>query len=192
MSSEARIRPYHPDDLAQVKELEERIGPYRPEDQPEVEAMFERARQAEQRRDPSWMPLAPPPPGLERVEDAYLAFWVAEMPLNNGADQVVGMVGVSHPTMPSHLPLARKWLRRNDVVELDYLRVAPETRRRGLGTELNRTAIKWCRSSGFRTLVLNTTSAQAPALSLYRKLGFLEVGRSFTGKFELVWHELAL
>jgi hypothetical protein len=39
----------------------------------------------------------------------------------------------------------------------------------------------------FQALVLNTTSAQLPALALYGKLGFAEVGRCFLGPYELVW-----
>jgi ribosomal protein S18 acetylase RimI-like enzyme len=39
----------------------------------------------------------------------------------------------------------------------------------------------------FRALVLNTTSAQLPALAMYRRLGFTEVGRCFLGPYELVW-----
>jgi ribosomal protein S18 acetylase RimI-like enzyme len=31
-----------------------------------------------------------------------------------------------------------------------------------------------------------------PALAMYRRLGFQEVGRSFAGIFELVWLELLL
>ena len=49
-----------------------------------------------------------------------------------------------------------------------------------------------CRESGFRTIVLNTTSAQEPAPRLYRKLGFREAARSFLGEFELVWFERSL
>ena len=57
---------------------------------------------------------------------------------------------------------------------------------------MSRKAIEWSRDSGFRTIVLNTTSAQKPALGLYRKLGFREAARSFLGEFELVWFELSL
>jgi len=39
----------------------------------------------------------------------------------------------------------------------------------------------------FRSLVLNTTAAQIPALAFYRRIGFQEVGRSYLGAFELVW-----
>jgi ribosomal protein S18 acetylase RimI-like enzyme len=42
-------------------------------------------------------------------------------------------------------------------------------------------------SFGLRSLVLNTTVAQLPALALYRKLGFNELGRSYLGSYELVW-----
>jgi hypothetical protein len=45
---------------------------------------------------------------------------------------------------------------------------------------------------GLRSLVLNTTAAQIPALALYHKLGFHELGRSFLGSYELVWMQRRL
>ena len=50
-----------------------------------------------------------------------------------------------------------------------------------------RELISWSASSGLRTLVLNTTAAQLPALALYRGLGFREIGRSYLDLYELVW-----
>lgn len=195
-----RIHPYHADDLPQVRALEARVTPYRPEDQSAVEAMFECARRAEVDGDPDWIPQTPSPPDLDQIEDVYLAFWVAVLSTTEvtapGSDQIVGMVGVYRAgfdsELPPHSPLARAWRNRDDVAELRRLRVAPEVRRQGIGAQLNETAIAWSRAQGYRTLVLNTTAAQAPALSLYHKLGFREVGRSFVGRYELVWLELAL
>jgi hypothetical protein len=45
---------------------------------------------------------------------------------------------------------------------------------------------------GFRSLVLNTTAAQIPALALYGKLGFHELGRSYLGSYEPVWMQRLL
>jgi len=41
-------------------------------------------------------------------------------------------------------------------------------------------------------LVLNTTSAQIPALAFYSRFGFQELGRSYLGAYELVWMYLRL
>ena len=132
----------------------------------------------------------------ESAADADSSAWVAVRPLDTGADRVVGFAEVSHTgavsQMPPTMPMAREWRRREDVAELRRLSVAPEFWRQGVGTRLSRTAIEWCRDNGFRSIVLNTTSAQKPALALYRKLGFREAARSFLGEFELVWFELAL
>jgi ribosomal protein S18 acetylase RimI-like enzyme len=61
----------------------------------------------------------------------------------------------------------------------------------GLGTRLCQTVIEWSRPR-YGTLVVNTTTPQKPALQLYRKLGFQEVGLSFVDRYELVWLERRL
>jgi hypothetical protein len=43
-----------------------------------------------------------------------------------------------------------------------------------------------------RSLILNITSPQIPALGLYFDLGFMEAGRYFKGMFEMVLLELEL
>ena len=72
------------------------------------------------------------------------------------------------------------------------MRVAEEVWRQGIGTRLTEVAIDWCRHHGVRTLVLNTTTPQGPAIGLYHKLGFREVARTFIGRYELVWLRLDL
>jgi GNAT superfamily N-acetyltransferase len=90
------------------------------------------------------------------------------------------------------LPLAQQWRKRRDVAELRHLRVAPEQRGEGVGTRLGERALEWCRNQGLHALVCNATSAQVPALGLYRKLGFREVCRTYVGEYELVWSEVVL
>ncbi len=142
------------------------------------------------------MPRTPAAAAPESAAEADSTAWVAVLPVDTGADQVVGFAEVSRAgavsQMSPSMPLAREWRRRNDVADLRRLSFAPEVWRQGIGTRLSQTAIEWCRDSGFRTIVLNTTSAQKPALALYRKLGFREAARSFLGEFELVWFELGL
>ena len=198
MSTEILIRTYRPDDLTQAKALDARVQPYRPEDEPAVDAMFERARGARETGE-LWMPLdhgPSPESDVALAVDIYLAMCVAVRQPSDTADQIVGIVGVGQADtaleMPTAMPLAEEWRCRKDVAQLTHLRVAPEVWRRGVGTRLSRTVIEWCREHEYRTLVLNTTSAQAPALGLYRKLGFQEIARSYVDKYELVWLGLEL
>lgn len=72
------------------------------------------------------------------------------------------------------------------------MRVAEDMWRQGIGTQLAELVIDWCRLHGIRTLVLNTTSPQKPAIGLYTKLGFCEMDRTFLGRYELVWFRLDL
>ena len=113
------------------------------------------------------------------------------MPSESGEERIVGTAQVIGPTtlaeMPPDLPLGRKWRLRDDVAELKRLRVADDMRRRGVGTQLTQAVIDWCRVHGFRTLVLNTTTPQKPAIALYKRVGFREADRTFLGKYELVW-----
>jgi ribosomal protein S18 acetylase RimI-like enzyme len=128
------------------------------------------------------------------VDDAaHLAFWVAVA--GNG---VVGTVGLrqvgevssvaSDSAENSSMPGLQSWIESGTVGEVRRLRVAPEWRRCGLGTALMQELINSATFSfGLRRLVLNTTAAQIPALALYARLGFHELGRSYLGAYELVW-----
>jgi ribosomal protein S18 acetylase RimI-like enzyme len=189
-----QIRPYQIDDLVRIKALHGRMGPYRPEDQPVVEEMFARAAKAERTGD-RWVPLAPSADSLDAIEESYLAFWVAVATGPQETGELAGTVGVRRcveMTGSGGLAIALAWQQSGDVAELLSLRVAPERWRSGIGAQLCRTVIDWSRENRFRSLVLNTTAAQVPAIALYRRLGFREVGRSFAGVYELVWLELPL
>jgi ribosomal protein S18 acetylase RimI-like enzyme len=190
-----QIRRYEVHDLEKVRALHERMEPFRPDDQAAVQAMYARAAEAERTRD-RWVPYSPAADSLEVIEASYLAFWVAVAAAGRDRDAVVGMVGVrrcgAEMTALCGLPIASEWQQRGTIVELRRLRVAPEHWRRGIGTRLSQSVIDWSYNNGFRSVVLNTTVAQVPALAMYRRLGFQEVGRSFAGIFELVWLELLL
>ncbi len=118
------------------------------------------------------------------------------MPSGTGSYRVVGIVevvdGAPVVEMPAAMPLAQEWGKRTDIATLTRLSVDPEFWRRGLGFSLIQTAADWCREQGHGILVLNTTSPQLPAMSLYLKAGVREVGLSYLGRYELVWFELAL
>ena len=182
------IRRMRPADQPQAEALWKGLSPYRPGDEPEVEAMYERALRARDAGDSRWKSLEDmksdvlPPTRLEN--------WVAVVPSGRGEDRVVGTVQVVSPTalseMPADHPLSRELLLRDDVAELRLMRVIETMWRQGIGTRLTEVAIDWCRNHGVRTLVLNTTSPQKPAIGLYHKLGFREVGRTFIERYELV------
>ena len=187
------IRSLQEDDLQKIDALEERVQPYTAQDEAAVQAMYARATRAKQAQDPRWMDFPDLPP--RTLAEEFDAFWVAEGEGENGPT-LVGMVGVqafrAGEVMPASHPLAHDWLERGSVVELRRLRVAPEAREDSLGTRLCLAVIEWCREQGYHTLVVNTTTPQAPALGLYQKLGFQEAGISFIDRYELVWLELIL
>jgi ribosomal protein S18 acetylase RimI-like enzyme len=185
-----QIRAYRNEDLPKVEALEARIDPYRPEDRDAVEAMFVRAAEAERANDVRWMPIPTLPP--QTISEEFDAFWVAE----TDDQAVAGIIGVetfkAGKAIPAGHPLAKAWEARGDVVELRRLRIDVEQRRAGLGTRLCEVVIAWARAQEFELLIVNTTTPQIPALRLYQKLEFREVGLSYIGKYELVWLEMGL
>ena len=183
------IRRLRPADQPQAEALWKGLGPYRPGDEPEVDAMYERALRARDAGDSRWKSLDAMESDdrpLSRLEN-----WVAVVPSGRGEGRVVGTVQVVSPTalseMPADHPLSRELRLRDDVAELRLMRVAEEVWRQGIGTRLTEVAIDWCLDNGVRALVLNTTAPQKPAIALYHKLGFREVGRTFVDRYELVW-----
>lgn len=62
-----------------------------------------------------------------------------------------------------------------DTFELAKMAVDPSARGRGIGALLGRAAIDRARSLGARRVELLSNKALVPAISLYRKLGFVEV-----------------
>jgi GNAT superfamily N-acetyltransferase len=155
--------------------------------------MQQRARQAQVAGN-RWSPLRTDERPVS--EAAHLAFWVA---VSGGADdEIIGTVGLrrvgdsetagSDTAEESCLPWAEDWVRSGDVGEVRRMRVAPEWRRHGVGTALMQHLTRHAHQVlEFHRLVLNTTSAQRPALTLYEKLGFQELERSYLGPYELIW-----
>ncbi|XP_069925020.1 putative N-acetyltransferase 8B [Oryctolagus cuniculus] len=85
-------------------------------------------------------------------------FWVAE-----SEGQVVGTVGA--------LPVQDPTLREKQL-QLFHLSVALEHRGQGLAKALVRTVIQFARARGYSEVMLDTTTVQTAALSLYQGMGF--------------------
>ena len=66
------------------------------------------------------------------------------------------------------------------------MRVHPDVQRRGLGRQMLSALEQRAAELGFRTLTLDTTVQQVPAIQLYTRSGYKEVGRSRKAGFEVV------
>jgi len=64
-----------------------------------------------------------------------------------------------------------------DEAEILTLAVVPAARRQGVGAGLLGAAMRAAAAHGARALFLEVATTNRPALSLYRRLGFAEVGR---------------
>ncbi len=122
---------------------------------------------------------------VDDVRSAYLldprnGFWVAEvtrathrfsqwLPEGTTPGTIVGMVGVQH--------------HEEGVGEIRRLRVHPEHRRRGLGSRLLESAIKFCRDNGSLKVQLDSYVDREEALKLFGRFGFRHSRtRSISGK----------
>lgn len=64
-----------------------------------------------------------------------------------------------------------------DETDMMNIAVLPEARRAGLGERLILSLIELLKDQGSRSLTLEVRASNTPAISLYKKLGFLQVGR---------------
>jgi ribosomal protein S18 acetylase RimI-like enzyme len=95
---------------------------------------------------------------IDDIERAYMSspgshFWVAE-----AQNEVVGMIGVQHHD--------------DDVGEIRRLRVRHDWRRRGIGSALIETALKFCQEKGYLKIALDTFVEREPAIKLFEKFHF--------------------
>ena len=107
---------------------------------------------------------------IDDIQAAYMAnpknhLWVAELPDR----QVVGMVGVQHY--------------EEGVGEIRRLRVRSDVRRRGIGSALIETALKFCAENQYLKVTLDTFMDREPALKLFDKFRFKhDRTKSMSGK----------
>ena len=66
----------------------------------------------------------------------------------------------------------------NDLAGILSLDVEKSQRKKGLGTQILSSALRWARISGAKSAWLQVEAANAPAIALYEKFGFSEAYRS--------------
>lgn len=95
---------------------------------------------------------------IDDIEAAYMNrgnhFWVAV----NASGEVVGMIGVQQHDA--------------GVGEIRRLRVRRDHQRRGIGTRLVETAVKFCRDHNYLKVTLDTFIDREPAIRLFEKFHF--------------------
>jgi ribosomal protein S18 acetylase RimI-like enzyme len=116
---------------------------------------------------------------IDDINMAYLDcdkshFWVAE----NEQGEIVGMVGVQHADP--------------GVGEIRRLRVRQDSRRRGVGTALMETAVRFCREHQFLKITLDTFMEREPAIRLFEKFHFNHSRTRKVGEKELLYFYLDL
>jgi ribosomal protein S18 acetylase RimI-like enzyme len=74
-------------------------------------------------------------------------------------------------------------------VEIKRMRVDPEYQRRGLGQAMLDRLEARASELGYNGICLDTTTLQEPAIALFEKNGYREVGRGKRGSFDLVIFE---
>ncbi|KAG3267072.1 hypothetical protein H1C71_034506 [Ictidomys tridecemlineatus] len=102
------------------------------------------------------------------LRDRGSCFWVAE-----SGGHVAGIVGA---LQVKDAPPGRKQL------QLFHLSVALEHRGEGLGKALVMTVLQFARAQGYSEVVLDTTTVQEAALTLYLRMGFQKTGEYFFDK----------
>lgn len=105
---------------------------------------------------------------MQDISGNYLStpgscFWVAEAEVH-GRTQIVGIVAVM-----------AKQNGKERYGELFRMIISPLCRRMGLGSRMSHTVFDFCKEQGFSKVVLETSSTQVAAVSLYEKLGFTHI-----------------
>ncbi|QBE66456.1 GNAT family N-acetyltransferase [Pseudoduganella lutea] len=130
---------------------------------------------------PTWRALR-----LRALGDAPEAFAVTLADAQARADETWQALLAETVASARHLPLLAEvgdepaglaWAQYEaEAVTLYQVWVAPEHRGRGIAQALLSRAIGWAREQGARAVELGVTTGDTPAVRLYRRLGFEEVG----------------
>ncbi|HEX2971140.1 MAG TPA: GNAT family N-acetyltransferase [Tepidisphaeraceae bacterium] len=116
---------------------------------------------------------------IDDIQNAYMNvpnshFWVAEDP----SGQVVGMIGVQQ--------------HESEEGEIRRLRVTANARRRGIGSALLETAVKFCRDKQHLKVILDTSIDPEPAIKLFEKFFFRHSRTRVLGDKTLLYFYLDL
>lgn len=93
---------------------------------------------------------------------------------------VLGWAGGAAAGVVAVRPLAA------DICEMKRLYVRPGARARGLGRRLAAAAVAAGAAMGYRAMRLDTHDSMAPAMALYRRLGFREIPAYYDNPLENV------
>ncbi|MBI3322794.1 MAG: GNAT family N-acetyltransferase [Candidatus Omnitrophica bacterium] len=149
------------------------IRPSQPADAPQIVSLVSGILKREFPRDQA----AYPPEDLDRIAEHYLGpgstFLVAEE-----ERKIVGTLGVKQEDAK--------------IAILRRLFVDPSCRGKGVGSQLLKQALDFCRAQGFREVVIRTSSNMDQAIRLCCSAGFKEQGRWTLGDVTLVRFHLKL
>jgi len=118
---------------------------------------------------------------IDDIDQAYMSkpgshFWVAE--LQQTAPVIVGMIGVQQ--------------HEDNVGEIRRLRVRMDQRRRGIGSALIETALKFCQDRGYLNIALDTFVEREPAIKLFEQFHFRHSKTKAVGDKEMMYFYLDL
>jgi len=116
---------------------------------------------------------------IDDIVAAYMScpdshFWVAL----NDVGETVGMIGVQKV--------------EDGIGEIRRLRVRRDSRRRGVGSALMETALKFCREHQFLKITLDTFMDHEPAVRLFEKFHFNHSRTRKVGEKQLLYFYLDL
>ncbi len=118
---------------------------------------------------------------IDDIQSAYMNSpgnhcWVAET--KDQGPEIIGMIGVQHHD--------------EGVGEIRRLRVRSDYRRRGIGSALVETALKFCHEKGYLKITLDTFMDREPAIRLFEKFRFRHDRTRTVGGKELLYFYLDL
>lgn len=120
--------------------------------------------------------LVPVPTPYIKDYDSYgetPADWLAKWDLSNWCLLLatVGGKPVGAACVVTRTPAIRMLEDRDDLAVLWDIRVAPEYKRRGIGTALFSASVEWCREQGMKMLKIETQNVNVVACRFYASQG---------------------
>ena len=122
--------------------------------------------------------LADAPDALARTLAEETGFDPTRWQARLGADAATFVTVVDR--QDCGLATGAPWPGRPGVAGLFGMWVAPSARRGGVGLALIRAVAGWAQGAGFTRLALNVGNANARAIALYDRAGFVATGRTST------------